>query len=65
MFKKALRKLRGKEEPKKPAAPQPSARPPAKEAEKTSPKPPIKASSQKILTAEGWKRLMMKKYRKS
>jgi hypothetical protein len=36
--------------------------------EPKAPKPPPKlhgASSPRLLTAEGWKRLMMKKYRKS
>lgn len=54
MFKKALKKLRkvatGREEAPK------------------APKPKTSSSSQpspRLLTAEGWKRLMMKKYRKS
>lgn len=53
MFKKALKKLRkvatGREEAPKPHKPKPSSPPP----------------SPRLLTAEGWKRLMMKKYRKS
>jgi hypothetical protein len=47
---------------KKPAKPEPKA--PAKKAapapKASKPKPPTEF--QKILTAEGWKRLMMKKY---
>jgi hypothetical protein len=52
MFKKAFKKLVGsskKSKPQTPAAPSKSS----------------KASTPRILTAEGWKRLMMKKYRKS
>jgi hypothetical protein len=51
MFRKVLKKLRGEPGQKKEATP------------KSSPKKG--APSPKILTAEGWKRLMMKKYRKS
>jgi len=51
MFKKALKRLRGKPESPKEAAPPKKA-------------PHSKSPPAKILTAEGWKRLMMKKYRK-
>jgi len=57
MFKRALKKLRGKAEEKKPSKPAAPVKPAP---QKPSPKP----QSAKILTAEGWKRLMMKKYRK-
>jgi hypothetical protein len=52
MFKKALSKL------KKIAS---GGREPSSEPPKTSPQP----HTPRLLTAEGWKRLMMKKYRKS
>ena len=53
MFRKVFNKLRGEKKPQK-AAPAPKPAPIKKE-----------PSSPKVLTAEGWKRLMMKKYRKS
>lgn len=50
MFKKALSKLKKAASKTKPSEPAP-------------PKTP--QTSSRLLTAEGWKRLMMKKYRKS
>lgn len=52
MFKKALKKLKkvAMGRSETPKAPKPS---------------PSKPPSPRLLTAEGWKRLMMKKYRKS
>jgi cellulase/cellobiase CelA1 len=52
MFKKAFKKLVGSSKKSKSSA-------------SASPSKPSKASTPRILTAEGWKRLMMKKYRKS
>ena len=52
MFKKAFKKLVGTSKKSK-AAPSPR------------PSTSSKASTPRILTAEGWKRLMMKKYRKT
>ncbi len=53
MLKKAFKKFMGKaKKPQELKAARPS-------------KPSSKASTPRILTAEGWKRLMMKKYRNS
>jgi len=58
MFRKAFRKLT-KVVSKPKSAPEPRAEPREKAPS------PSKTSPRKILTAEGWKRLMMKKHRKS
>jgi hypothetical protein len=61
MFRKALKKLTGVTSKKaKPVAKRPSASAQPTISPSRIPHPPGK-----LLTAEGWKRLMMKKYRKS
>lgn len=69
MFRKALKKLKsvtlGKDKPtSKRAAPPKESPKPAQKAAPLRLKEPL-ISSGKLLTAEGWKRLMMKKHRKS
>jgi hypothetical protein len=58
MFRKVFRKLTKKQEKEKQASP-------SKPRPSKPPLSPLKEKPKaKVLTAEGWKRLMMKKYRK-